>query len=219
MSVRILLADDHQIVREGLRGMLEKHPEFTVVGEASNGRQAVELALQLHPAVVIMDITMPELNGVEAARLIMAADMGTRIIALSMHSNQRLMHEIIKAGATGYLLKESAVAELVDAIRTVMAGNSYLSPKVTESVLDGFVRRQPPGEGTAFSALSGREREVLQLIAEGRTTKEMAARLIVSVKTIEAHRARIMDKLGIDSIAGLTKFAICEGLTSPEPRR
>ncbi len=219
MNVSILLVDDHQIVREGLRGLLEKHPEFQIVGEASNGRQAVELAAQLRPALVIMDITMPELNGVEATRLIIAADIGTRVIALSMHSNRRLMHEIIKAGATGYLLKESAVAELVDAIRTVMSGNSYLSPKVTESVLDSFVRRQSTPDGAAFSALSGREREVLQLIAEGRTTKEMAARLFVSIKTIEAHRARIMDKLNIDSIAGLTKFAICEGLTSPEPRR
>ena len=220
MSVRIFLVDDHQIVREGLRGLLEKHPEFEVVGEASNGRQAIELAAQLRPDLAIMDITMPELNGVEATRLITSADTGTRtrVIALSMHSNQRLMHEIIKAGATGYLLKESAVAELMDAIRTVIAGNFYLSPAVTESVLDGFVRRQAPADGTAFSALSGREREVLQLIAEGRNTKEMAARLFVSVKTIEAHRARIMDKLGIDSIAGLTKFAICEGLTSAEPR-
>ena len=217
MSTRILLVDDHQIVCEGLRGLLEKHPEFEVVGEARNGREAIDLAEKLRPALIIMDITMPELNGVEATRLITASNPGARVIALTMHSNRKLMHEIIKAGATGYLLKESAVAELMDAIRTVMAGNSYLSPKVTESVLDGFVRRQPPGAGTAFSALSGREREVLQLIAEGRTTKEMAGRLFVSVKTIEAHRARIMDKLNIDSIAGLTKFAISEGLTSPEP--
>ena len=217
MTIRILLVDDHQIVCEGLRGLLEKHPEFEVVGEARNGREAIDLAEKLRPALIIMDITMPELNGVEATRLITASNPGARVIALTMHSNRKLMHEIIKAGATGYLLKESAVAELMDAIRTVMAGNSYLSPKVTESVLDGFVRRQAPGDGTAFSALSGREREVLQLIAEGRTTKEMAARLFVSVKTIEAHRARIMDKLNIDSIAGLTKFAINEGLTSPEP--
>ena len=217
MKTRILLVDDHQIVCEGLRGVLEKHPEFEVVGEAANGREAVERAEELRPHLIIMDITMPELNGVEATRLITAAGKGTRVIALSMHSNRKLMHEIIKAGATGYLLKESAVAELLDAIRVVMAGNSYLSPRVTETVLEGFLRRDPGQEGRAFSTLSGREREVLQLIAEGRTTKEMAARLFVSIKTIEAHRARIMDKLGIDSIAGLTKFAVNEGLTSPEP--
>lgn len=217
MSIKILLVDDHQIVCDGLRGLLEKQCEFQVVGEACNGRHAVELAAQLHPALVIMDITMPELNGVEATRLITAATPGTRVIALSMHSNRKLMHEIIKAGASAYLLKESAVAELIQAIRTVMSGDSYLSPKVTESVLDGLVRQELADERTAFSVLSGREREVLQLIAEGRTTREMAARLFVSVKTIEAHRARIMDKLNIDSIAGLTKFAISEGLTSPEP--
>lgn len=215
MSIRILLADDHEIVRQGLRSLLEKESDMQVVGEAADGRNAVRLAQELAPHVVLMDITMPDLNGVEATRQIIARDKSVRIIALSMHSGRRFMAETLKAGASGYLLKECAVAELIGAIRTVIAGRVYLSPRVTDIVVDDYVRHVPSSEGLGGN-LTAREREVLQLIAEGRTTKEIAGRLYVSVKTVEAHRAQIMEKLRIRSVAGLTKFAIHEGLTSPE---
>ena len=217
MTTRILLADDHAIFLEGVRGLLEKQHDLQVVGEAPDGRTAVDMARDLSPHVVIMDITMPVMNGIEATRLIVAEDAGTKVIALSMHSTRRFMSEVLKAGAVGYLLKESAVSELILAIRTVMSGKAYLSPKVTDVVLDDYVRHVPTGRGAAFSALTPRERQVLQLVAEGRTTKEIAALLNVSGKTIEAHRSQVMEKLRIHSVAGLTKFAVSEGLTSPEP--
>jgi DNA-binding NarL/FixJ family response regulator len=217
MGIRILLADDHEIMREGLRSLLEKQRDMQVIAEAQDGRDAVEKALELRPDVVVMDITMPELNGIEATRRITGEDSGIRVVALSMHSTRRFMTEVLKAGASGYLLKECAVAELIQAIRTVVAGRSYLSPAVTEAVVEDYVRHVPSNGGAAFASLSPREREVLQLIAEGKATKEIAAALQVSVKTIEAHRAQIMEKLHIHSVAGLTKFAIHEGLTSPEP--
>ena len=217
MITRILLADDHEIFLEGLRSLLERERDIELIGEAPDGRVAVDLARELSPHVVIMDITMPRLNGIEATRLIVAHDPSVKVIALSMHSNRRFMAEVLKAGAAGYLLKESAVAELLTAIRAVMEGKAYLSPKITSAIVDDYVRHVPLERGVAYGALTGREREVLQLLAEGSTTKEMAARLHVSVKTIETHRAQIMEKLRIRSIAGLTKFAIHEGLTSPEP--
>ena len=217
MNTRILLADDHEIFLEGLRGLLEKEHDMQVVGEAPDGRAAVRLARELSPNVVIMDITMPGLNGIEATRQIVAADPAVKVVALSMHSTRRFMAEVLKAGASGYLLKESAVAELILAIRTVTAGRAYLTPRITGAVLDDYVRHVPAREGAALASLTAREREVLQLLAEGQSTKEMAAGLHVSVKTIEAHRAHIMEKLRIDNVAGLTKFAISEGLTSPEP--
>jgi DNA-binding NarL/FixJ family response regulator len=217
MATRILLADDHEIFLEGVRALLQKQHDFEVVGEARDGRTAVQLCEQLSPNVVVMDITMPHLNGIEATRKIRAADRGVKVVALSMHSTRRFMTEVLKAGAAGYLLKESAVAELILAIRTVMTGKPYLSPRVTDVVLDAYVRHVPTGSSVAFDTLTMREREVLQLVAEGQTTKEIAARLNVSVKTIEAHRSQVMDKLRIHSVAGLTKFAINEGLTAPEP--
>jgi DNA-binding NarL/FixJ family response regulator len=218
MTTRILRVDDHEIFLEGLRGLLEKQHDIRVVGEAPDGRRAVELAATLAPHLVIMDMTMPGMNGVEATRQIVAADAGTKVIALSMHSTRRFMAEVLKAGASGYLLKESAVAELLLAIRTVMSGRAYLSPRVTDAVLDDYVRHVPTGGGAVLDALTPRERQVLQLVAEGKTTKEMAGLLRVSVKTIEAHRGQVMEKLRIHSVAGLTKFAVSEGLTSPEPR-
>ena len=217
--IRVLLADDHQIMREGLRTLLEKQPDIEVVGEASDGRTAVSLAQQRSADVVVIDVTMPELNGIEATRMIVSdRECGPRrVIALSMHSNRRFMVEMLKAGASGYLLKEGTGQELVTAIRTVASGQTYLSPKVTESFVEDYARHVPTDRSTAFASLTPREREVLQLVAEGKTTKEIAGRLHVSVKTIEAHRAQIMDKLQIHSIAGLTKFAVHEGLTSSEP--
>ena len=217
MTTRVLLVDDHEIFLEGLRSLLEKQHDLEVVGEAQDGRTAVQMAKELSPDLVIMDITMPGLNGIEATRMIVADDdVSAKVIALSMHSTRKFMAELLKAGASGYLLKESAVAELIGAIRTVMAGKAYLSPKVTNAVLDDYVRHVPTDSSASFSSLTAREREVLQLVAEGKTTKEMAACLHVSVKTIEAHRTHIMEKLRIDSIAGLTKFAIREGITSPD---
>jgi DNA-binding NarL/FixJ family response regulator len=217
LTTRVLLADDHAIFVEGLRSLLEKQPDFELVGEAGDGRTAVRLAAEQSPHVVIMDLTMPDLNGIEATRMIVAADPSTKVIILSMHSTRRFMAEALKAGAAGYLLKESAVAELVLAIRTVTSGRAYLSPRVTNTVVNDYVRHVPADRGAAYGTLTPRQREVLQLIAEGKTTKEMAARLHVSIKTIEAHRAQIMSTLNIHSIAGLTKFAIHEGLTSAEP--
>lgn len=217
MPTRILLVDDHEIFLEGLRGLLERQHDMEVIGEARDGRAAVEAARTLTPDVVIMDITMPGLNGIEATRMIVSEARAVRIVALSMHSTRRFMAEVLKAGACGYLLKESAVAELILAIRTVTSGKAYLSPRITDAVVDDYVRHVPTDRSAAFSALSAREREVLQLVAEGKSTKEIAALLHVSVKTIEAHRAQVMDKLRIHSVAGLTKFAVSEGLTPPEP--
>ena len=217
MTTRILLADDHELFRQGLRSLLEKHAHLEVVGEAHDGRAAVALTEELHPDLVIMDITMPGLNGVEATRRIIAGASGARVLALSMHSSRRFMAEVLKAGASGYMLKECAVAELILAVRTVTSGRSYLSPRVTDTFVGDYVRHVPVDASTAFTSLTAREREVLQLVAEGKSTKEIGALLHVSPKTVEAHRSHIMDKLKIDTVAGLTKFAIHEGLTSPEP--
>jgi DNA-binding NarL/FixJ family response regulator len=214
VKLRILLADDHKIVRDGLRNLLEKDPEIVVVGEAEDGREALQLARKLSPDVVVMDIAMPDLNGIEATRQILAEIPKIKIVALSMHSDKRYVSEMLKAGAAGYLLKDCAFEELSTAIRTIARGKIYLSPGIAGVVLADYIRTGSAADGSAFSLLSDREREVLQLMAEGRTTKEVAAQLHVSVKTIETHRTHIMAKLDIHSIAALTKYAIREGLTS-----
>lgn len=214
MSIRIILADDHKIVREGLRALITKKPEIEVVAEVGDGRKAVQLARKLLPNAVIMDIGMPDLNGIEATRQIMAEAPGVKVIALSMHSDRRLVAEIFKAGASGYLLKDCAFEELTTAIHAVVTGQIYLSPKIAGVVVKEFVCHSPGNTSLVFSVLTAREREVLQLLAEGKTTKQLASRLHVSVKTVESHRQQIMRKLGIYSIAELTKFAIREGLIS-----
>ncbi|RMG35972.1 MAG: DNA-binding response regulator [Planctomycetota bacterium] len=215
MTARILLADDHKILREGLRVLLESQNGLQIVGEADNGRIAVRLAVELKPDVVIMDVGMPELNGIDATRQIVRECPQTRVIALSMHSDGQFVSGMLRAGASGYLLKDSAFEELHDAVQTVLDGKVYLSPSVTGTIVDGFVRAQP-AQPCDVVALTPREREVLQLLAEGKTTKQIAQRLRISVKTIETYRRQIMEKLNAQSVAELTKFAIRAGLTSLE---
>ncbi|MCP4657015.1 MAG: response regulator transcription factor [bacterium] len=214
MKKRILLADDHQIVREGLRSLFAKEEDLEVVAEAENGRKAVRLALDLAPDVVVMDVAMRDLNGIEATRQILAKRPTTKVLALSIHSNKRFVVEVLKAGASGYLLKDCAFEELVHAIRAVIANQSYLSPEITGAVIDDVVRGMPVNGDSASLRLSNREREVLQLLAEGRSAREIAHRLHVSVKTVDTHRRHIMKKLNLHSVAELTKYAIREGLTS-----
>lgn len=214
MKTRVLIADDHKIVRDGLRTLLEKSSEIEVVAEAEDGRTAVDLAKELSPDVVIMDVAMPDLNGIEATRKIMAEHTGAKVVALSMHSDRRFVAEMLKAGASAYLLKDCAFEELVTAIKTVTKNKVYLSPGIAGVVIENYIRQAVKTEPSAFSLLSDREREVLQLMAEGKTTKEIASHLRVSIKTVETHRMNIMTKLNIHSVAELTKYAIREGLTS-----
>jgi DNA-binding NarL/FixJ family response regulator len=213
MGIRILLVDDHQMIRDGLRHLLKLQKDMDVLAEAEDGRSAVQLAGKLKPDVVILDVAMPDLNGIEAARQIRSLYPEVRIVALSMHSDRRFIAEMLKAGATGYLLKDSAFEELAQAVRTVAAGRTYLSPQITGSIVEDYVQRLPNGRDSVASILTPREREVLQLLAEGQSTKQIAGRLHVSVKTIETHRRQLMEKLNLHSVAELTKFAIREGLT------
>jgi DNA-binding NarL/FixJ family response regulator len=215
VMVRILLADDHKLFRQGLRALIDKNHELNVVGEARNGREAIQMAAKSSPRVVVMDISMPDMNGIEATRRIAERNPSIKIIALSMHSNRRLVLEILKAGARGYLLKDCAFEELMTAIRTIMDGKIYLSPEISDTMIKDYIRNSTQKkDGSVFSILSSREQEVLQLLAEGRTAKQIAYKLDLSVKTIETHRQKIMNKLGIHSIAEMTKYAIREGLTS-----
>ena len=213
MSIKILLADDHKIVRDGVRALIERESDMEVIAEAGDGRTAVRLALELSPAVAVMDIGMPDLNGMEAARQITAGAGGVRVLALSMYADRRFVGEMLRAGASGYLPKKCAFEELADAIRSVAGGRIYLSPAISEVVVQDYVRYLADSDASAPSPLSAREREVLQLLAEGRSTKQIAARLNVSAKTIETHRSRIMRKLDLHSVAELTKYAVREGLS------
>jgi len=213
MSLRILLADDHKIMREGLRSLIEKQPGMEVIAEAENGRTTVALSRKLKPDVVIIDIAMPDLNGIEATRQIIADSPDVKVTALSMLSDTKFVREMLSAGASGYLLKDSAFEELGKALRTVVNNQTYLSPKIASLVVKDYLGNIAKDSST-FPVLTNREREVLQLFAEGKTTSQIASCLYVSVKTIETHRKKIMDKLGFKSIAELTKYAIREGLTS-----
>jgi two-component system response regulator NreC len=216
VNIKILLADDHRILREGLRSLIDGLPNMEVIGEAANGREALHVAGQQGPDVVIMDVNMPDLNGIEATRLLMKELPTVKVVGLSMYSDKRFVDGLLRAGARGYILKSGAFEELANAVRTVMAGDIYLSPKVTGVVVENYVGILTTGEPALQAVLTAREREVLQLLAEGRSSKEIASRLHVSEKTVHTHRQNIMEKLDIHSIAELTKYAIREGITSVE---
>ena len=212
MSIRIALADDHKVLRHGLSRAFANEKDIEVVGEAENGYEIIELVRKTTPDIIIMDISMPGMNGIQATQQIIKELPDIKIIALSMYSGKKMIHEMFKAGAKGYLLKDCEYEELINAIRVVIADKTYLSPAITEVVVENMLN--PAEEKNAFAVLSDKERQVLQLLAEGNTTKQIARMLHVSPKTVEGHRTKIMNKLGIDSVANLTKYAIREGLTS-----
>jgi DNA-binding NarL/FixJ family response regulator len=216
MSTKILLVDDHKITREGLRSLLEKQSDMEVVAEAEEGHKAVQLAREILPDIAIMDVTMPDLNGIEATQQIASECPNVKIIALSMHSDSLFVTEMLKNGASGYLLKDCAFEELTRAIHTVLDGKTYLSPAISDVVVDGYLHPLSEDSSIGSQVLSHREREVLQLLSEGKTTKQVALKLHISVKTVGTHRRQTMQKLDIYSVAELTKYAIRKGLTSLE---
>jgi two-component system, NarL family, response regulator NreC len=215
MATRILLVDDHEIMREGMCALLRKHSNYEVVGQAADGRKALALVSELQPDVVIMDIGMPNLNGIEATRQILSQNPEIRIMALSTHSEGTIVARMIKAGASGYMLKESAFEELIDGIDLMLTGKVFLCSKISKVVFSDYINIITNPKWNEGDGLSGREREVLQLVAEGHTTKQIANMLHLSPKTVDSHREHIMEKLGIRNIAGLTKYAIREGITRP----
>jgi two-component system response regulator NreC len=214
MEVRILIADNHMVVREAICSILSNEFGMDIVGEAEDGRVAIQLARELHPDVIIMETSMPNLNGIEATRQIVQELPKVKVIALSAHWDRRSVCEMLKAGASGYLPKRCAFQELVSAIQNVVSNRTYLSSHISGLVIDEYLQRAAEQGKSAYSVLTDREREVLQLIAEGKTTKRIAMELYVSPKTIEWHRSQLMKKLHIESIAELVKYAISEGLTS-----
>lgn len=210
--IRVLLADDHALVMAGIRALVEELGTTQIVAEANNGRDAVALAKQHKPDIVIMDISMKELNGIEATAQIMAEVPSTRVLILSMHTTEDFVRRAIKAGASGYLVKDSAPLDLKIAITAVMQDEIYLSPRVSKHVVAGFLHGKPHQDESTMDALTARQREVLQMVAEGKSTKEIAYQLNVSVKTVETHRAALMDRLDIHDIAGLVLYAVRHGL-------
>jgi len=217
MSITIFLADDHAVVRDGLKALLQAQPDFEVAGDAANGREAVKQITRLQPNIAILDIAMPELNGVEAARQIGQGCPSVRVIILSMYATVEYVVRALQAGARGYVLKESAGARVVEAVRAVHAGQRYLDYKLSDDLIDSHMRRQEAGKAEGLLAhLSPREREILQLVVEGKSSAEIADILSLSPKTVETYRSRMMQKLGIGDLPSLVKFAIRHGLTSLE---
>jgi two-component system response regulator NreC len=214
-TLKVIIADDHMIVRDGLRSLLERQPDMEVVAEAENGRMALKLVKELSPDVVIMDIGMRELNGIDATRQIVKMSPGVKVLALSMYSDKRFIKGMLKAGASGYMLKDSAFKELIDAIRIIVENKIYISPSVANIITEDYLKQSPESDGSTRSLLSSRELEVLQLLVEGMSTKQIASSLRLSIKTIESHRSRIMKKIDINNIADLTRYAIREGIISP----
>ena len=214
--ISIILVDDHVIMRDGLRHLLDEESDIEVIGEADNGRKAVKLALEKKPDIVIMDIAMQDMNGIEATRQIKSNNPEIKVIALSMHSERQIVVGVFRAGASGYLLKESSGLELVDAIRTIHLGRKYLSQKISDIVLQEISDVKKDTKEIGVDVLTNRECEILQLISEGNSTKKIAEVLFISPKTVESHRANIMEKLNIHNIPELTKYAIRAGLTSLE---
>jgi DNA-binding NarL/FixJ family response regulator len=214
-TLKVIIADDHMIVRDGLRSLLERQPDMEVVAEAENGRIALKLVKELSPDVVIMDIGMRELNGIDATRQIVKMSPGVKVLALSMYSDKRFIKGMLKAGASGYMLKDSAFKELIDAIRVIVENKIYISPSVANIITEDYLKQSPESDGSTRSLLSSRELEVLQLLVEGMSTKQIASSLRLSIKTIESHRSRIMKKIDVNNIADLTRYAIREGIITP----
>ncbi|WNM62255.1 response regulator transcription factor [Candidatus Nitrospira neomarina] len=214
MNTRILLADDHQIIREGLASLLERQSDMEVIQQVSDGLQAVNLSRDLRPDVVVMDVTMPGLNGIEATRLITNGVPAVKVLCLTVHEDTRFISAVLDAGASGYVHKDCAFEELVTAIHTVIGHQIYLCPRIAGTVVDDYKARRPESVASVFSQLTEREREIVQLLAEGQSTKAIADRLCLSVKTVGTHREHCMAKLQLQNLAQLTKYAIREGLTS-----
>ena len=218
MEINIILADDHHVIREGLRLLLESEKDLLVLAEADSGRAALSAVKKFRPDLVVMDVSMPELNGMDATRRILSEAPGTKVLALSMYSDKRFVEGMFQAGVSGYILKNCIARELISAIRLVAKGQVYISPEIAGTIVDGYLLRSVPENDTSRrinrKMLTDREREILQLISEGQHTKEIAEKLHVSTKTVDAHRRNIMEKIGANSIAELTKFAIREGITT-----
>ena len=216
MSIKILIADDHKMMRDGLKSMLENEQDLQVIAESEKGIETIQKTKEFKPDIAILDVAMPELNGIETARLLSVEVPNTKIIGLSMHSDRQFVIEMLRAGASGFVLKQAAFEELTNAIRTVAQGKTFLSSAILDIVVQDYVRQFAKSESPAYRQLTDRERQILQLLAEGNSTKEIAYMLSLSVKTIETHRLNIRNKLGIGSFAGLVKFAIREGITTLE---
>jgi len=217
MKIRVLVADDHAIIREGLCIMLDNQPDMEVVGKAANGREAVRLVNELKPDVVVIDISMPELNGIEAIQQMLPPHPQMKVVVLSIHGTKPYVLRALKSGAKGYLMKETAGLEVVDAVRAVYRGERYLSQSIADLLADGYLRNLEASlEFSPLETLSPREREILQLVAEGKTSQEIAQRLSISSKTVDTYRSRLMRKIGVEDMAGLIKFAIQHGVISLE---